>query len=105
MAEQLLKSREWNCRGSHCICNTLLLSPDSPWQVSGSSREEKGDDRGRWYRRCGQDVEWGMETEVLMPLTFLNTLAHLCARFIGWFGFFDLCLFFSKLFCSKGLTQ
>lgn len=51
VAEQLLKSREWNWRGSRCMCNTLLLSPDSPWQVSDSSREEKGDDRGRWYRR------------------------------------------------------
>lgn len=49
----------------------------------------------------GQDVEWGMEAEVLMSLMFLNTLAHPCARFIGWFGFFDLCLFLVSCSVAK----
>ena len=31
-----------------------------------------------------------METEMLMSLMFVNTLAQLCARFIQWFGFFGL---------------
>lgn len=52
----------------------------------------------------GQEVEWGLETVVLMSLTFVNTLAQLCAGFIRWFGLCDLC-FLGKLFCSKGLTQ
>lgn len=52
----------------------------------------------------GQEVEWGLETEVLTSLMFVNTLAQLRARFIRWFGLCHLC-FLCKLFCSKGLTQ
>lgn len=84
VAEQLFEVQQGGIEGILTAqCFITWLSMATEWFKKGRKRWRlEGAALGGGTEDDDQEVEWGIETEVLMSLILLTTLAQLCARFI-----------------------